>query len=406
MFLNPLLLSALALASAPIIIHLLNRRRFIRVDWAPMRVLKQTMKSNRKRVRLEQWLLLALRTLAIVALIVAVSRPITSGAHLASLFALDGRASRVVVVDDSLGMGTRIDGRTSYERAVEAAGALLAEIGRDDEITVVTTSSIDKPLVRAVRIESPDGIVGDLQRRGTADVGNAWGQTFEEIDKLLRESTFPVKEVTLVSDLGRNGWGDDVTRIATRWANEDVKFRILDVGRDLPGGLQLVSLTARDPIVLVDTDTSMLAKIANTSGDLATGETMTVRVDDIERSIDLPDIAAGSVVTVPIELTFGEAGSHRIDVELPGDSLPGDGVGFSIVDVRAELDVVLIDGEPGVEPFEGENRFSSLGVGGRLQPSSCHNITRERLGKFSAHCCRSGCSCERRPPSRRACARA
>ena len=41
------MLFGLLLASAPIIIHLLNRRRFIRVDWAPMEYLKLTLKANR-----------------------------------------------------------------------------------------------------------------------------------------------------------------------------------------------------------------------------------------------------------------------------------------------------------------------------------------------------------------------
>lgn len=362
MFLSPLLLSALALASAPIIIHLLNRRRFIRVDWAPMRVLRQTMKSNRKKVRLEQWLLLALRTLAVVALIIAVARPITSGAHLASLFALEGRASRIVVVDDSLGMGTRIDGRSSFDRAVEAAGALLSEIGGDDEVTVAVTSQVTKPLVRGARVETPDSIVGQLRQQGTSDVGNQWGQTFADLDRMLRESTYPVKEVTVVTDLGRYGWGDDVTRVASRWASEDVKFRVLDVGRDLPGGLQLTSLKPRDPVVLVDTDTTMLATIQNTTGDLASGETMVVRVDGLERSIDLPDIPAERAITVPIDLTFADAGSHRVDVELPGDALPADGRSYAVVDVRSVLDVVLIDGEPGVQPFDGEVDFLALAL--------------------------------------------
>ena len=72
-FLAPALLWAVVLASAPIIIHLLNRRRFIRVDWAPMKYLKLTLKANRRRLRIEQWILLAIRTLAVAALIFAAS---------------------------------------------------------------------------------------------------------------------------------------------------------------------------------------------------------------------------------------------------------------------------------------------------------------------------------------------
>ena len=48
-FLNPLLLWAVPLCAVPIVIHLLNRRRFQRVPWAAMDFLLKAMKG-----RLEQ----------------------------------------------------------------------------------------------------------------------------------------------------------------------------------------------------------------------------------------------------------------------------------------------------------------------------------------------------------------
>ncbi len=104
-FLSPLLLSGLALASAPVIIHLLNRRRFIRIDWAPMNFLKLTIRKNRRRIQIEQWLLLAVRVLAVAALFFAVARPTISNNALAQLLAAQGRAARFIVIDDSLSIG-------------------------------------------------------------------------------------------------------------------------------------------------------------------------------------------------------------------------------------------------------------------------------------------------------------
>ena len=97
-FLLPSLLFGLLLASAPIIIHLLNRKRFIRVDWAPMRYLKLTLKTNKRRLQIEQWILLALRTLAVMLLVFAVARPVGKGTNLAGMLRLTGRASGPVQV--------------------------------------------------------------------------------------------------------------------------------------------------------------------------------------------------------------------------------------------------------------------------------------------------------------------
>ena len=70
------MLSGLLLASVPII-HLLNRRRFQIIEWGPMKYLKLTIKTNRRRMRIEQLLLLIVRTLIVALLFVA---PVAAGA--------------------------------------------------------------------------------------------------------------------------------------------------------------------------------------------------------------------------------------------------------------------------------------------------------------------------------------
>src|SRR5687768_5722419 len=68
-FANPGYLAAgAALISAPIIIHLINRMRFKRIRWAAMEFLLKAQKRNRRRLIIEQLLLLALRCL-LVALV-------------------------------------------------------------------------------------------------------------------------------------------------------------------------------------------------------------------------------------------------------------------------------------------------------------------------------------------------
>src|SRR6516162_13735 len=66
-FVHPWMFVAGALLiSAPIIIHLINRIRFKRIRWAAMEFLLKSQKRNRRRLILEQLLLLALRCLLIL----------------------------------------------------------------------------------------------------------------------------------------------------------------------------------------------------------------------------------------------------------------------------------------------------------------------------------------------------
>src|SRR5437764_12236262 len=67
------LATAAGAAAVPVIIHLLNRRRFRIVEWAAMRFLLAAQRQNVRRLRLEQWLLLAVRCLMLVLLVVAMA---------------------------------------------------------------------------------------------------------------------------------------------------------------------------------------------------------------------------------------------------------------------------------------------------------------------------------------------
>src|SRR4051794_29171728 len=72
-FLSPFtaIATLIGAASIPIIIHLLNRKRYRVVPWAAMRFLLAAQKRTTRKLRIEQWLLLAVRTLMIVLLILA-----------------------------------------------------------------------------------------------------------------------------------------------------------------------------------------------------------------------------------------------------------------------------------------------------------------------------------------------
>src|SRR3954468_17926410 len=72
----PFFWAGLAAVSIPIIIHILNRRRFKTVSWAAMEFLLRAMRKNRRRLKFEQWLLLATRCLLLLLVATALARPL------------------------------------------------------------------------------------------------------------------------------------------------------------------------------------------------------------------------------------------------------------------------------------------------------------------------------------------
>ncbi len=78
-FLQPILLYALPLITLPIIIHLINQRRYQTVRWAAMMFLLAANRMSRGYARIRQWLIMAVRILALAGLIFAISRPLAGG---------------------------------------------------------------------------------------------------------------------------------------------------------------------------------------------------------------------------------------------------------------------------------------------------------------------------------------
>src|SRR2546427_13226787 len=78
-FLQPLLLVTLPLVAVPILIHLINQRRYQTIRWAAMMFLLAANRMSRGYARLRQYLILLFRVLAVAGLIFAVTRPLASG---------------------------------------------------------------------------------------------------------------------------------------------------------------------------------------------------------------------------------------------------------------------------------------------------------------------------------------
>ncbi|MCX7827231.1 MAG: BatA domain-containing protein, partial [Verrucomicrobiae bacterium] len=94
-FLNTsLLILGAALALGPIIIHLLNRRRYRIIDWAAADFLLESFKKTKRRIRLEQLLLLAMRVGGVGMMGSALARPFVPEQSLAALLGTDEAAVR------------------------------------------------------------------------------------------------------------------------------------------------------------------------------------------------------------------------------------------------------------------------------------------------------------------------
>lgn len=354
------LLWALGLVSVPVIIHLLNRRRYRDVEWAPMKYLKLSIRTNRRKIRLEQLLLLLVRTLFVAGIVLAICRPRISQGGGLDWLAFRAKVSRLIVVDDSLSTGARSGDNSSFSIARNAALKLVEAMDTDDSLTVIVASNPSRPIATSAQVgdqEARGGIVDAVRALQPTHTGTLWGEVLEQAGRHLTRSPYPVREVTIITDLRAVGWTDEVQRTATRLSTADVRLRIVDVGLSPVGNIAIVGLEMVSPVALKGMPCEFVAEVRNDGTGAFGPIAAELTVGESQRTVRIPRIATGETLKIPFSVTFREDGVQAIGLELPDDVLPLDNTRWHAVDVRGHLNLILVDGDPSTEAFQSETDF-------------------------------------------------
>ncbi len=203
-FLNPLFLFGLGAAAIPVLIHLFTRRRPREVRFPSLEFLAEVNQSEIRRLRLKQWLLLLLRTLAVALLALALARPSLQGGTRGGTAA----STLVALVDVSGSMGAPDgEGRPLTASARRVVESLLATLGPADELLLVPYDRTPRPLS-----EQPLADAGRLRAAAQALVPSEsatdHGAALELAARALQNSHALNRELFWVSDFQRTGFGE------------------------------------------------------------------------------------------------------------------------------------------------------------------------------------------------------
>ena len=103
-FLNASLLFGAAAFAIPLVIHLLNRSRFERIDWGAMHFLEEALRSNSRRIEWQKWLLLLIRCAIPICLALCMARPLLRDSLIANSLPGTQSIATCIIIDNSLSM--------------------------------------------------------------------------------------------------------------------------------------------------------------------------------------------------------------------------------------------------------------------------------------------------------------
>ncbi len=353
-FLNPLLLFGALGVAAPIIIHLLARRQVKRVVWAAMRFLKVIVEKNQKRMTMEDILLLVLRCLVLVFLAVALARPSLKTSSAAGFGGSDEAA--IIAIDNSGSMAQNDGASSKFAQAQLAAEQVLDSLPTGSAVAVWLVSDVVKGVIPEPTRDFSRArkAIRDAERsdRGT-EIHAALRQAIEVL--VRNPATF--KQLFLITDGQAAGWkalGE--TRAILESAKDTVSTRLVLLGESEPRNLALTGLRMASALAPVNEPIRFEIEVTNAGDTEAKGVQVSLAVD-AEPPADeaiIDAIPAGESQKVSLFTRFRDAGFHHVTARVPEDRAPADDQRVIAVRAIGEINVLLVDGDPGVEPRESE----------------------------------------------------
>lgn len=210
-FLNSLFLAGLAAAAIPILIHLFSRKRAKNLPFSTLMFLQEISRKKIRRLRLRQFILLALRVLIIAFFALAMGRPVVKGLGGVTE---RGSSTLAIVLDDSYSMGALLATEeevpafdhpralTRFDLALQRVGEILDLLEKGDRAFLVFAASpIEVPYETPVQ---DFGLIQEILERTSVRMTRAdLLGAIERSVALLADSKSLNKELFIVSDFQR-----------------------------------------------------------------------------------------------------------------------------------------------------------------------------------------------------------
>lgn len=371
-FVSPWLFAAgAACVSIPIIIHLLNRRRFRQRPWAAMQFLIAAYRRNVRRLKLQRLLLLLLRCLAILLIAAGIAQFIPMSRGLSALLGNNSRLT-IVVWNNAYPMGyVPASGRSPFVESRRllvnwsshlAGGRWVAVIGASTGCgpllakPVPASPSVTSLIARQKVTEGSPAIAGALMK--AAALARSWRKRVADVriwlvtDDTASDFACPVGN----HPLAKPSAGLDSLRRAVKAVHSaGAQLRVYDVGRADASNMAITHLQFTRPAVLIGHNLHLRVTALNGGAQEQPDISVKFLIDGVSAGRQtIGTIRPYSSMTARVLLPNPIAlpGLHDLTASIVPDGLPMDNTRRKVFRAHTALKVLLVDGRPG-DPAEG-----------------------------------------------------
>lgn len=376
-FLSIFFLIALPLALSPVVLHLFDRRRNVTIEWGAMQFLVEASTQRTSSRRLKQWLLLALRMLAVAALILALARPLLPGHWLGST----EQSETIVIIDNSMSTQRTVDGATLFAKVIEQTRTHLADLPRGSTVRILQASPY--PIwVTPGELRVGEGTAEELDRQlatiqPTSAGSDLLAALFSATQADVNNKTNR-RNILLVTDGQASDWkladasGWQRFQETLRSAALPTELKIDEIRSTQTETHNLAISTLRSSRVLAGVGQSftLTAQVENYSSTESAACRLRWMVSGREQAAtEVPSLPAGHSHEAVWRNAFTQPGVFSVSCEVVSDTaqrlddLEPDNRATVVVEVREEIPILVVESAAGQTALQQDSYFLQAAMG-------------------------------------------
>lgn len=332
-------------ALAPVVIHLLSRRRLRVVELPTVRFIVESAHRGRRRTNLRHLVLLALRVLAVLAAALVIARPVLRGGRAEG--AGGSAPPLVLLIDDSFSMLLRKGARPVFEEARAAALEALDTAPPGTPVLLCFSSSPAAGFWADAARARPRLLDYEPAYKG----GAMWALLARAGDELKAQHASSA-QVFCFSDMTAAAWPVPAPPVLLGASTD---LYLVDVGA--PGASNTAVTRIRNAGGPIFADSRLLLEAEVHAYGAPARPHLLFSLDGRKELQEPVDFAAPGVRRLTFPASTGKEGTHVAEANLsPADAIPEDNDAYYVAEVPPAVRVLVID-PTGTDPADTSPSF-------------------------------------------------
>ena len=350
------------------------------LDWAAMQFLLESVRRNRRRLRIEELILLALRCMVLFVLASALAR-LTGCAAMNALPVGSESQTAVLVIDDSYSMGQRVGGGTLLSAAATGVIDRIDKLSDTDKLAIILTSAggQDEPFFKPTHVANAerDVLSARLGRLAPTDTRARLDRALASAARVFAADKSVNRRLYVYGDFRRVDLVDAPNVEALRKACDElrklnVEIVALDYGRKAVGNLTIQSLALAERFAVAKVPMRLRLEVRNNGErmvrDIEVRLSAKLPTPDGLRGVQLPPVVIEAidrraVASAEFTVTCPMGGPAVISATLPPDELAADNKACLALKVRDAIGVLAVDGRLDVaDPSASESFLFAIAL--------------------------------------------